>query len=413
MTGRTALAAAALLAIASPSRRGGRADPPPQRSETLIRVLLSARAPAARVSSPSGFNLLSAGGSLMARGASGATWRIEHDGRRVRAVRPDGVPTVWADGAIRVQPVESALLSLDGSPYRGELTFAGSDSGLAEINALSIEDYLPGVVPLEMGDRPPGDSAAVQAQAVTARSYAYIHLTPARAFDVTAGVLDQLYGGVAAETAIGSQAVESTRWLVITFGGRVVNAPYHSACGGSTAAASEIWRTSDEPYLRAVSDRIPGTDRFYCDGAPRFTWTRTFDAATLNAAIAQYLAAYVNVPGKKPGVVEAVSIASHTPSGRVGTLTVTTDRGNFVLRANDIRFVLRKPGSEILESTYFSVATAPAPDGSLARLTLHGMGYGHGVGMCQWGAIGRARAGQDFRAILQAYYPGTAVGPAP
>jgi len=412
MNGRTALAAAALLAIASPSRRDGRAEPV-QRSETLIRVLLSARAPAARVSSPSGFNLLTAGGSLMARGTSGATWRIEREGLRVRAVRPDGVPTVWAEGSIRVQPVGSALLSLDGSPYRGELTFAGSDSGLAEINALSIEDYLPGVVPLEMGDRPPGDSAAVQAQAVTARSYAYIHLTPARAFDVTAGVLDQLYGGVAAETAIGSQAVESTRWLVLTFGGRVVNAPYHSACGGSTAAASEIWRTGDEPYLRAVSDRIPGTERFYCDGAPRFTWTRTLDAASLNAAIAQYLASYANVPGKKPGVVEAVSIASHTPSGRVGTVTVTTDRGNFVLRGNDIRFVLRKPGGEILESTYFSVATAPAPDGSLARLTLHGMGYGHGVGMCQWGAIGRARAGQDFRAILQAYYPGTAIGPAP
>jgi stage II sporulation protein D len=413
MTGRTALAAAALLAIASPSRRDNRPDPPAQRSETLIRVLLSARAPAARVTSPSGFNLLSAGGSLMARGASGAAWRIERDGHRVRAVRPDGVPTVWAEGSIRVQPVESALLSLDGSPYRGELTFAGSDSGLAEINTLSIEDYLLGVVPLEMGDRPPGDSAAVQAQAVTARSYAYIHLTPSRQYDVTAGVLDQLYGGVAAETAVGSQAVESTRWIVVTFGGRVVNAPYHSACGGSTAAASEIWRTNDEPYLRAVSDRIPGTERFYCDGAPRFTWTRTLDAATLNAAIAQYLAAYVNVPGKKPGVVEAVSIASHTPSGRVGTLTVTTDRGNFVLRGNDIRFVLRKPGGEILESTYFSVATAPAPDGSLARLTLHGMGYGHGVGMCQWGAIGRARAGQDFRAILRAYYPGTAIGPAP
>jgi stage II sporulation protein D len=413
MTGRTALVAAALLATGSPSRRDRTSNTPAQRTETLIRVLLSARAPAARVSSPSGFNLLSAGGSLMARGASGAAWRIEHDGRRVRAVRPDGVPTVWAEGSIRAQPVASALLSLDGSPYRGELTFAGSDSGLAEINTLSIEDYLPGVVPLEMGDRPPGDSAAAQAQAVTARSYAYIHLTPSRPFDVTASVLDQLYGGVAAETGVGSQAVESTRWLVLTFAGRVVNAPYHSACGGSTAAASEIWRTSDEPYLRAVSDRIPGTDRFYCDGAPQFTWTRTFDAATLNAAIAQYLAAYVNLAGKKPGVVEAVSVASHTPSGRVGTLTVTTDRGNFVLRGNDIRFVLRKPGGEILESTYFSVATATAPDGSLARLTLHGMGYGHGVGMCQWGAIGRARAGQDFREILRAYYPGTAIGPAP
>ncbi len=393
----------------------GRNAPLPvyQRSETLIRVLLSGNTPTARLSSPSGFNLLADGGSLMARSAPGAGWRIEHDGTRVRAVRPDGVPTVWSERAIRAQAIGTALLSLNGSPYRGELTFAGSDTGLVEINSLSIEDYVRGVVPLEMGDRPPADSAAVQAQAVTARSYAYIHLASGRSFDVTGGVLDQIYGGVAAETAVGSQAVESTRWLVLTYAGRVVNAPYHSACGGSTAAASEVWRTGDEPYLRPVSDRIPGTDRFYCDGAPRFVWTHTFDAAALNAAVAAYLANYANVPGKRPGTVNAVTVASHTPSGRVGTLTVTTDRGNFTLRGNDIRFVLRKPGSEILESTYFSVATAPAPDGSLARLTLHGMGYGHGVGMCQWGAIGRARAGQDFRAILEAYYPGTTIGSAP
>jgi stage II sporulation protein D len=410
MSGRAALAAA-IVALFGGSARDATPPPTRQRSETLIRVLLSARTPTARISSPSGFNLFTSGGSLMARGTPGAAWRIEHEGSRVRAVRPDGVPTVWADRSIRAQPMGAALLSLDGSPYRGELAFAGSDSALAEINTLPVEDYLLGVVPLEMGERPPADSAAVQAQAVTARSYAYIHLSPARAYDVTSGVLDQLYGGVAAETAVGSQAVEATRRLVLTYAGRVVNAPYHSACGGSTAAASEIWRTNDEPYLRAVSDRIPGTDRFYCDGAPRFTWTRTLDAPTLNAAIAAYLATYASVSGNRPGTVHGVTIASHTPSGRVGTLTVTTDRGNYVLRGNDIRFVLRKPGGEILESTYFSVATAPAPDGSLARLTLHGMGYGHGVGMCQWGAIGRARAGQDFRTILRAYYPGTTLGP--
>lgn len=405
--------AAAVIAL-SFGRAGHDAPPPvPQRSETLIRVLLSSNTPTARLSSSSGFNLFADGGSLMARGAPGAGWRIEHDGTRVRAVRPDGVPTVWSERAIRAQTIGTALLSLNGSPYRGELAFAGSDTELVEINSLSIEDYVRGVVPLEMGDRPPADSAAVQAQAVTARSYAYIHLAPGRSFDVTGGVLDQIYGGVAAETAVGSQAVESTRWLVLTYAGRVVNAPYHSACGGSTAAASEVWRTGDEPYLRPVSDRIPGTDRFYCDGAPRFVWTHTFDAATLNAAVAAYLANYTNVPGKRPGTVNAVTVASHTPSGRVGTLTITTDRGNFTLRGNDIRFVLHKPGSEILESTYFSVATAQAPDGSLARLTLHGMGYGHGVGMCQWGAIGRARAGQDFRAILEAYYPGTTIGSAP
>ena len=135
------------------------------------------------------------------------------------------------------------------------------------MNVVKIDDYLRGVVPLEIGTRAEGDSAAVQAQAVTARSYAYIHLSsdPSRPYDVTGGVLDQVYGGVEAETPVASEAVESTRTLVLKYGGRVVNAPYHSTCGGSTAAASEIWRSNDEPYLQRVSDRIPGTDRFYCD----------------------------------------------------------------------------------------------------------------------------------------------------
>jgi stage II sporulation protein D len=280
------------------------------------------------------------------------------------------------------------------------------------INVLPMDDYLMGVVPLEMGVRSASDSAAVQAQAVTARSYAYIHLTPNRPYDVTGGTLDQLYGGVAAENAIASQAVESTRGLVLRYAGRVVNAPYHSTCGGTTAASSEIWRSEDEPYLRQVSDRIPGSERFYCDIAPRFSWTRRLDARTLNAAMAQYLARYANVPSTGAGSVRGVTIASHTLSGRVGTVTVSTDRGNFSLRGNDIRYVLRAPGDEILNSTYFSLDQSSASDGSLAQLVIRGFGYGHGVGMCQWGAIGRARAGQDFRTILRAYYPGTSVGPA-
>jgi stage II sporulation protein D len=71
--------------------------------------------------------------------------------------------------------------------------------------------------------------------------------------------------------------------------------------------------------------------------------------------------------------------------------------------------VLRSPGGELLNSTYFSLEVVSAPDGRLTRLTIRGLGYGHGVGMCQWGAIGRARAGQDFRTILRTYFPGTTV----
>ena len=405
----TPLLALAGLAAAVPLKPRAH-ESPPRVAVQPIRVLLSSSSAAAQISSPEGFTLFDRDNALAARADRNQVWRVERSGGRVRAVRPDGVPTIWKDG-LRARPVGDGLLSVDGKPYRGEITFLPSDSGVAVINVLPIDDYLMGVVPLEMGLRPASDSSAVQAQAVSARSYAYIHLTPNRAYDVTGGTLDQLYGGVAAENAVASQAVEATHGLVLHYGGRIVNAPYHSTCGGTTAASSEIWRSEDEPYLRQVSDRIPGTDRSYCDIAPRFSWTRRFDARTLNAAIAQYLGRYANVPSTGPGSVRAVTIGSHTVSGRVGTITVSTDRGNFSLRGNDIRYVLRAPGDEILNSTYFSLDQSSASDGSLVQLVIRGFGYGHGVGMCQWGAIGRARAGQDFRAILRAYYPGTSVGP--
>jgi stage II sporulation protein D len=353
-------------------------------------------------------------GGFIARGARNDSWRIERSGRQVRALGPDGNGTPWVDAPLFIRPQGGGLLSIGGKPYRGDVAIFTGDAGVLVVNVLKIDDYLRGVVPLEIGTRDELDSAAVQAQAVTARSYAYIHLSRSgtRPYDVTAGVTDQVYGGVAAETPVASEAVESTRTLVLKYGGRVVNAPYSSTCGGSTAAASEIWRSNDEPYLQRVSDQVPGSGRYYCDIAPRYRWTRTIEAAQLNAALGQYLASYTSVPNRTPGAARSVSVASHTASGRVGTVNVSTERGNFVLRGNDIRFVLRPVGGEILNSTSFSVETNTMPDGSLLRVTIRGLGYGHGVGMCQWGAIGRARAGHDFRAILRAYYPGTTVGPA-
>lgn len=410
----------ALLAVAACV---GPAQPAPERvrsgrlvqdaGDKTIRVLLSSKTATARIASPSGLMFTHVDGSLVARVSANQVWRLEHEGRRVRAVRPDGVGTVWSDEPVVARADANGLLSVDGKPYRGDMAFAGTDSGLSVVNVVKIDDYLRGVVPLEIGTIAPDDSAAVQAQAVTARSYAYIHLStdPRQSFDLTGGTLDQVYGGVAVETPVSSEAVESTRTQVLKYAGRVVNAPYHSTCGGTTAAASEIWRSNDEPYLQRVSDRIPGSSRYYCDLAPRFRWTRTIEGPALTAALAQYLPTYASVPNRTPGIPREVTIGSHTPSGRVGTVTITTDRGNFVVRGNDMRFVLRPPNGEILNSTYFSIETTSAPDGSIARLTLHGMGYGHGVGMCQSGAIGRARAGQDYRTILRTYYPGTTVGP--
>ncbi len=382
--------------------------------DATIRVLLSTSRNPPAVSSSGGLILTDVGGSLISRGERNAVWRFEHEGRKVRAVRPDGVGTVWTNSPMLVRAVSGALLTVGGSPYRGDLAVYGTDTGVVVVNVVKIDEYLRGVVPLEIGTRSDADSAAVQAQAITARSYAFIHLSndASRMYDVTGGELDQVYRGVAAESPVGSQAVESTRTLVLKYAGRVVNAPYHSTCGGSTAAASEVWRTDVEPFLLSVSARSPGSNRYYCDIAPRFQWTKTLEASALNAALLQYLANYVQVPNKVPGIARDVGVASRTASGRVGTLAITTSRGNFVLRGNETRYVLRAPGGEILNSTNFSVETTHAADGSVSRLVIRGSGYGHGIGMCQWGAIGRARAGQDFKTILRAYYPGTTVGSA-
>lgn len=381
-------------------------------SDATLRVAL-ATSTTASLSSSGDFQLYATDGErLIARVPNGETWHVERAGSRMRGVGPDGIASVWQSGGL-VARSSNALIAVNGKRYRGELVLLQSDAGITIVNRVRMDDYLRGVVPLEIGTRDARDSAAVQSQAVTARSYAYVHLggaSPSKPYDVTAGVSDQLYGGADAETAVSNAAVSSTRGLVLQYDGRVVNAPYHSTCGGSTAAADEIWRTSSEPYLQSVSDQIPGTDRFYCDIAPRFRWTRTLDGPTLREALVRYLGNYTATPGGYPGTPRDVEIDTRTKSGRVGTLKIATDRGNYVLRGNDIRYVLRAPGGDILNSTAFTAQVTTGRDGAITQLVLRGTGYGHGVGMCQWGAIGRARAGQDFRTILRAYYPGTSVG---
>ena len=215
-------------------------------------------------------------------------------------------------------------------------------------------------------------------------------------------------GGASAETSVGNRSVDATAGLVLLYGGRVVNAPYSATCGGSSAEPQDVWRTAGEPYLQRVSDQIPGSTHFYCEGAPKYRWTRVYSHDALRESITKYLR---TLPGSNSSItsVRAVTVSQVTPAGRVGILTVDTDRGSVTLRGNEMRTALRMPSGELLYSTYFSVSAVTGRDG-VESLTLSGGGHGHGVGMCQAGAIGRARAGQDFRTILRTYYPGTTVG---
>jgi stage II sporulation protein D len=413
VSSRTWIGLAAVLGIAacvslSPPRGGGTGNVPVVRgplksgAEQEVRIAIETSAKSGTISATGPWQV--ARSDIVQSLNGGAEFPLPFDSVRIRQIAP-AMRTVTF-----VKPLGASVLIWNGKKYRGEFVVSQTDSGFLVVNSLPMDSYLRGVVPLEIGNRTAAEFAAVQAQAVAARTYAYKHLTNSRAFDMYATVQDQVYGGVDAEKPQADTAIMTTRDVVVLYNGQPITTPYHSTCGGSTAAVSEVWYDQpDQPYLRPVSDRIPGTNNFYCDSSPRFSWTQSYDAAGLRAVMEKYLAAYTKAPKNGLGKITDIREQGRTPSGRIAALTVQTESGSYTLRGNDIRFVLRDPKGAILNSTFFSF-TRETSGGEVSSLTVSGRGYGHGIGMCQWGAIGRARAGQNYRTILETYYPGTTIG---
>jgi stage II sporulation protein D len=405
MTGITGVAAC--VSLSSP-RSAGTGNVPVVRgpfkvgADQLVRIAIETSAKSGTMSATGPWQVAQ---SDVIQPMNGATeLPLSFDSARIRQIAPAMRTEMF------VKPVGGSVLIWNGKKYRGELIITRTDSGFLVVNSLPMDSYLRGVVPLEIGSRTSAEFAAVQAQAVAARTYAYKHLTSSRGFDMYATVQDQVYGGVDAEKPQADTAIMTTRDVVVLYNGQPITTPYHSTCGGSTAGVSEVWYDQpDQPYLRPVSDRIPGTNNFYCDSSPRFSWTQSYDAAGLRAVMEKYLAAYTKAPKSGLGKITDIREQGRTPSGRIAALTVQTESGSYTLRGNDIRFVLRDPKGAILNSTSFSF-TKETSGGEVSSLNVNGRGYGHGIGMCQWGAIGRARAGQNYRTILETYYPGTTIG---
>ena len=342
-------------------------------------------------------------------------WSLQREGRRVRAINADAPASPWVERSLVFELTSGAEVTWQQKAYRGALMFVASDSAILVVNRLDVEDYLRGVLPLEIGARLTSDHAAVEAQAVAARSFTYTRMLASgtRVFDVRATESDQVYGGTSVETFWGDLAVAATAGWVLSYRGQVVTGPYHSACGGSTALPSEVWRGGQNGFLQSVDDTSPQTGRPWCDLAPRAQWERRFSSTDLANAIARQAPAYTTVPAGAAQSIRDVRVEGRTTSNRARALVLSTAAGDVTVRANDIRYVLRSPGGELLPSTAMSVTTERTAMGQLQSLVVRGRGNGHGVGLCQWGAIARARAGADFRAILKAYYPGAEITRAP
>jgi stage II sporulation protein D len=303
----------------------------------------------------------------------------------------------------------SGFLRLNGKYYRGVADILRDSAGLTVVNRLGIEAYLLGVVSAEMGRRSFAEQSALEAQAVVSRTYAIRNLGRwrARGFDLTAGVSDQVYGGANSETPEGRAAVRDTRGRVLTYNGAPIEAFYYSTCGGRTADGFEVFRGAARPYLRSVADRAEnGTD--YCSISPRYRWHEEWTDATLRATLERNLPQVASV--RRPAVREVrdIRVSRRTPSGRVDELAIALGGPEVRITGLAIRQVLRPASGELLRSNVFTLSATGAGE-RVTHLAAEGMGAGHGVGFCQWGAVGRARVGQGYEQILAAYYPGTRV----
>ncbi|MDA0216125.1 MAG: SpoIID/LytB domain-containing protein [Cyanobacteria bacterium] len=315
---------------------------------------------------------------------------------------------IWLEPASR--PAEGGDFQLKQRGYRGRLQVLVGGSGLRAINHVGLESYLPSVVGSEMPASWP--QAALRAQAVAARTYALRQRKPADSFDLSATVSSQVYKGVDAETPSTREAVLSTRGQVLMYGSSLANAVFHSSSGGATENSGDLW-SQQLPYLVSVPD--------FDQASPVQAWQQRLEPEQLQQAFAEI------------GGAQRIDVLSTTSTGRVrqarvsgpsGTLVVSGAqlRSRLGLRSTMVRFEL--VASELATSELAALPPLPLlPEqyevgGFQAQVQLPlpsllavGRGYGHGVGMSQWGALGLAQRGQSYDQILRHYYRGTELRP--
>ena len=276
-------------------------------------------------------------------------------------------------------------LALDGRRYRGALELRHKGGGLTAVNIVPVDDYLRSVVPEEMPVDWPAE--AIKAQSVAARSFALASRGrhASEGYDLCTTTHCQLYTGTAAEKSASNAAIKATRGEVLTYGGKPIEALFHTDSGGMTENSEDVWG-SHVPYLRAAKDTPTKT----------MPWTKTISRADLERKLA--------AKGHDIGKIRSIALSplaigraakDRTASGRVKTMTVKGTKGTATLSGTTWRSLLG------LKSTLF--------DAKLTKdaVTFTGYGSGHGLGISQWGAKRLAESGKSYADILHHYYTGT------
>lgn len=271
--------------------------------------------------------------------------------------------------------------------YRGFIDVLLAKNGkLLIINQLEVEDYIKGVLYHEVSNRWPME--ALKVQAVAARSYAItqIQASAKRDFDVTNDIYSQVYGGRDSERYRTNMAVDATQGEILTVGNKVLPTYFHAACGGHTEDSAELWPKQTWAALRGVAC-------IYCRESPHYFWKRNIRLKDIQDKL--------NAKDYAIGLIEDIAVTKRNSSDRIVALIITDRLGKqLTISGKDFREIV---GPNLIRSNnYFIVMQGYYSD-------FIGKGWGHGVGMCQWGAQGMSTRGFTYDKILQYYYPGASI----
>ncbi|MGB9720604.1 MAG: SpoIID/LytB domain-containing protein [bacterium] len=287
----------------------------------------------------------------------------------------------------------------NNKPYHGYLEIKRINNKIWVINILNIEDYLKDVVPCEIGRINRSLIEAAKAQAIAARTYAYAHLNQFEklGFDLYATERDQVYGGIKVEDSLINEAIAKTRGLVLTYKKKPIDAKYHSTCGGNTADFNDAWAGNPVFYLISV-------ECGFCNESPHYDWQKIMNKQNFFLNLRKNLFKIgLIIPDND--LIKGFRFKRNSRSKRIVETKIITDSNEYIVPAYNIRRVFgseEDPGG-LLKSSNFTI------EFKNDNVVIKGKGFGHGVGMCQFGAMGMARAGEKYKGILKHYYPGTKI----
>lgn len=378
--------------------------------EPIIRVRLARGLERITVTSDSAITLHAAEAAPRVFGRS-VTLVLGHDQWSVNGAAEADL----ADSPLLLSAGPRSVLRIDGRAYPDQLRLvplAGAEDAALRfdlVNHVHLEAYLPGVLDRELYDD--WRLTTYHAQAIAARSYAlaqWLTVSPGLWYDVEATQASQAYlGHSSSERA--RQAVLDTTGLVLTHDHRVLMAYYSSTCGGAGLSPLEAWGTPEAPPLS------PTPHRAWCEQSPWFAH-KTIHRSRED--VRRRLSAYGSrhkLPIASLGTITTMSVAERNEAGRPTRFAVTDDQARrYLLRADAFRVACnyadpakgldRLPRSHRLPSSFVE----PLVKAQQVQFT-HIRGFGHGVGLCQYGAEAMAQAGHDAIEILQTYYPGAKI----